>query len=490
MVLPWVGYIRVSHVGGRGGDSFRSPTDQAATIEAWAAARGEKIVLLDPELDESGGSRDRPILTKAVTGIEAGQYRGLVVAYLSRAGRSVRHLLEMWDRIDAAGGEVVAIAENIDTSTPSGRLTRTMLAAIAEHELDLYRERFEDQCRGAVERGIWQRRQTPRGYSRDTVTRRLTPDNDAGLVAQAFAARAAGRAMVDISDMLGMTPSGARQLLRNRVYLGELKVRSYIKPNAHPALVSEELFETVAQTRATRRPLGTPEPALLAGLIRCAGCGHLMSRGRTKAMVYGCAVRHSQGRCLDPASITLRLVDDHVTAIALSYLESLDADASSSDYELDEARARLRAAKAERSAYLEAVAAAGLAADVYATGLRLRQSAVEDAERVVAAALAHRPVAMGGNVRELWEAWTVHERNRVLRGLVEGVLVVRAGGRGARMPVADRVRVIAHGAGLLPEPHRGGGAAIAVERVDFPDADAPDVIGLASGHDLLNDTSC
>ena len=102
MGAPWVGYVRVSHVGGRAGDSFRSPTDQATSIQTWAATRGDQVVILDPELDESGGSRDRPILAAAVAGIEAGQYRGLVVAYLSRAGRSVRHLLEMWDRFAPA----------------------------------------------------------------------------------------------------------------------------------------------------------------------------------------------------------------------------------------------------------------------------------------------------------------------------------------------------------------------------------------------------
>src|SRR5919197_540526 len=118
-MAPWAGYIRVSHVGGREGEAFRSPQEQAERIQAWARLRGEEIVLLDPELDQSGGRADRPILTQAVDGIEAGRYRGLVVAYLSRASRSVKHLLELWERTESAGGEVVAVAESIDTSTPA-----------------------------------------------------------------------------------------------------------------------------------------------------------------------------------------------------------------------------------------------------------------------------------------------------------------------------------------------------------------------------------
>src|SRR5918994_86947 len=156
---PSLGYTRVSHVGGREGDRFRSPGEQADSMRSWARRRGEPIVLLEPELDESGGRRDRPILTTAVETIERGEARGLVVAYLSRASRSTRHLLELWDRIEAAGGELHAVAENIDTKTPAGRLTRTMLAAIAEHKLDVHRERFEAQRASATARGIWQRRQ-------------------------------------------------------------------------------------------------------------------------------------------------------------------------------------------------------------------------------------------------------------------------------------------------------------------------------------------
>src|SRR3989442_6167222 len=149
----WLGYRRVSHVGGRSGDRFHSPSEQADVIRAWAKARGERVEMLAPELDESGGRADRPILTAAVERVERGEARGIVVAYLSRASRSVRHLLELWDRIEAAGRQVIAVAQKLDTSTPPCRLTRTILAPVAEHALDLHRHRFEQLRRSATERG-------------------------------------------------------------------------------------------------------------------------------------------------------------------------------------------------------------------------------------------------------------------------------------------------------------------------------------------------
>src|SRR5919199_1543363 len=356
MPTPWAGYIRVSHVGGREGERFRSPKEQADRIEAWARSRGEEVVLLAPELDESGGRVDRPILTEAVAGIERGRYRGLVVAYLSRASRSVKHLLDLWERIETAGGEGVAVAESIDTPTPAGRLTRTVLAAIAEHELDLHRERFEELRRIATANGIWQRRQAPLGYRRDPHTRRLVPDENARRVRSAFRSRAQGRSILQIARELGRTPSGARNLLRNRVYLAEL---------------------VKLEPRASSGP------------------------------------------------------------------------------RVDELRAELRAAQRELEAYLEGVAAAGLSVEQYAKGARLRRDELDRRRETLAEALARQAAPLDGDPLRVWKKLNPRQRNQLLRGLFECVLVAPAG-RGRRVLITGRVRVIAFGAGVVP-PYRGGG---------------------------------
>jgi DNA invertase Pin-like site-specific DNA recombinase len=53
------GYIRVSRVGKRGGDSFISPEDQREKIEGWAKLRGVEIVKWYTDLDQSGGKLSR-----------------------------------------------------------------------------------------------------------------------------------------------------------------------------------------------------------------------------------------------------------------------------------------------------------------------------------------------------------------------------------------------------------------------------------------------
>jgi site-specific DNA recombinase len=455
-------------------------------MRSWAHRREEPIVLLEPELDESGGRRDRPILATAVETIERGEARGLVVAYLSRASRSTRHLLELWDRIEAAGGELHAVAENIDTKTPAGRLTRTMLAAIAEHELDVHRERFEAQRASATARGIWQRRQTPLGYQRDRSTRRLVPDSNADRVRRAFLDRLGGTSLSQIARNLGLTRSGARMLLRNRVYLGELSVGIHTNASAHPAIVTEDEWLAVQRIRSLRPARSSGPVALLGGLVRCASCGHVMSRTTGGGgYVYACHRQHSAGRCPRPAAVTLDTLDPHVAAIALDELAKLKATAARSDREIAAARAALQAAEAELAAYLEGVAAAGLASGQYAEGARRRKEELERAHEHLGDLLGRQEGVVDGAPRKVWERLDVDRRNRLLRGLIDCVIVAPAG-RGVRVPVSDRTRVIAHGSGLI-EPYRGGGRPLPIQSLAFPDADDPVVLGMHLSQDLLED---
>lgn len=73
----------------------------------------------------------------------------------------MREQLAVWDRVEAAGGRIVAAQEDLDTSTPNGRFIRTLMLANAERELEEHAERFENLRRWATTAGIWQRPPDP-----------------------------------------------------------------------------------------------------------------------------------------------------------------------------------------------------------------------------------------------------------------------------------------------------------------------------------------
>lgn len=78
----------------------------------------------------------------------------LYVTKLDRLARSVFHLQQIKAMLDDKGVELVVIDQNIDTTTPAGRLMFSMLAAIAEFENDLRKERQADGIALAKEKGV------------------------------------------------------------------------------------------------------------------------------------------------------------------------------------------------------------------------------------------------------------------------------------------------------------------------------------------------
>jgi DNA invertase Pin-like site-specific DNA recombinase len=66
---------------------------------------------------------------------------GLIVAKLDRLGRSVKDLAEIAAELHQHKKQLISVADNIDTSTPNGKLLFHILSAIAEYERELLIER-------------------------------------------------------------------------------------------------------------------------------------------------------------------------------------------------------------------------------------------------------------------------------------------------------------------------------------------------------------
>jgi DNA invertase Pin-like site-specific DNA recombinase len=87
----------------------------------------------------SGAKDDRPELAKALEMLREGDT--FVVYKLDRLARSTKRLIEVAEQLKEMGVEFISIKDNIDTSTPTGKLMFGMLAVLAEFERDIIRER-------------------------------------------------------------------------------------------------------------------------------------------------------------------------------------------------------------------------------------------------------------------------------------------------------------------------------------------------------------
>jgi DNA invertase Pin-like site-specific DNA recombinase len=101
----------------------------------------------------SGVRVDRPNLAKLMASLQAGDV--VVVTKLDRLGRSTRELLGLIERIGKVGASFRSLGDPLwDTGSSQGRLLSTMLAAIAEFERELIRERTGEGRKRAQAAGV------------------------------------------------------------------------------------------------------------------------------------------------------------------------------------------------------------------------------------------------------------------------------------------------------------------------------------------------
>ena len=101
----------------------------------------------------SGTKEKRPELDRLMADAHRRRFDAVVVWKFDRFARSVSHLLRGLETFRAQGIEFVSFSEQLDTSTPAGKLVFTVLGAVAELERSLIVERVRAGLRNARAKG-------------------------------------------------------------------------------------------------------------------------------------------------------------------------------------------------------------------------------------------------------------------------------------------------------------------------------------------------
>ena len=99
----------------------------------------------------SGAKTERPELMKLLDTARKGDV--VIVWKLDRLARSLRQLIDTTVMLNEHGVELHSLTENIDTTTPSGKLTFHIFTALAEFERDILRQRVNAGLKAARRRG-------------------------------------------------------------------------------------------------------------------------------------------------------------------------------------------------------------------------------------------------------------------------------------------------------------------------------------------------
>lgn len=124
--------------------------------ELRSAARQRGMEITGEYIDEgvSGSVDKRPELDAMMAAAHAGKFDVLLVWRFDRFARSTRHLLDALETFRTLGVGFVSLREQVDTTTPAGKALFTMIAAVAELERELIRERVRAGVQRAKKNGV------------------------------------------------------------------------------------------------------------------------------------------------------------------------------------------------------------------------------------------------------------------------------------------------------------------------------------------------
>ncbi|HDX9538244.1 MULTISPECIES: recombinase family protein [Bacillus] len=293
-------------------------------------AEKHNLTIISEYIDEgkSGKSIDgRPQMIHLLEDAKQEKFEAVIVYKLDRLARKTRDSLEIVETLGSHGVQLISLSENIDTTTPHGKMFYTVLSSLAEME--------RDQIVGRVKMGMTQRAKEGKwnggqcfGY--DAKEKKLVVnENEAKIVKEIFDYADQGfgyKKIVGILNQKGyITKRGnvfsigtLKGILDNPVYIGKVRFNQYenwaekrrsgknndaiIVDGEHEAIIPEDLWERVQQKRSARsyKAVQSDQPYILTKLIRCPQCGAGMVAGKSKGAnktyrYYKCGTFHNKG---------------------------------------------------------------------------------------------------------------------------------------------------------------------------------------------------
>jgi len=341
--------------------SFNSLDAQREACQAFILSqRQEGWRALPARYDDggySGGNLERPALKQLLADVEASKVDTIVVYKVDRLTRSLADFAKIVETLDARGVSFVSVTQQFNTTSSMGRLTLNVLLSFAQFEREVTGERIRDKIAASKRKGMWMGGARPLGY--DAKERKLIVNlKEAQLVCdlyrlylelgcvsklkshldqQGIKSRARISAAGNHSGGASYSRGALYQILKNRLYLGEIVHRDQVYAGEHQGIVPRELWDRAqAQLRSDNqgRRIGirATAPSLLAGLLEDAQGSrftpsHAVKRGR-RYRYYVCrSAKSDLDRATGP---TVRLPAGEIEALVLARLRS----ALQSDHEI------------------------------------------------------------------------------------------------------------------------------------------------------------
>lgn len=279
----------------------------------------------------SGTRADRDELSRLLADVEAGMIDIILITKLDRLYRSLKHYLNMMDRLDRHNVGWLAIWENYDTTTPQGRLIVSQMMSIAQFEAENTGQRVRAVLDYKISHGEVASGSVPFGYViRD---KRLVPGphaDDAREIFKHYAMYGNLHKTARLSAGLGgpASTNGIKNMLRNEKYVGVARDN----PQFCEAIIDKSLFDDVQRKLSMNVKISQKHTYIFSGLVKCAECGASMGVNRRKRkrgncitieIGYRCPAYYQRGnrRCSNAKVLNENVLERHLLAVLHPELE-------------------------------------------------------------------------------------------------------------------------------------------------------------------------
>jgi DNA invertase Pin-like site-specific DNA recombinase len=288
-----------------------SSTEQDTTIQIKALERAgvhpSNIVQ-----EKRSGVKERPVRTALLAKLQRGDV--LWCWKLDRLGRSTTDLLGVIRDLEQRSIRFRCVTQDIDTGTASGRFMITLLAAVAELEREMIRERTLAGRQRRLDEGLHPGGVAVYGFAKDHTT---VIEHEAALLRYVAGYVLDGAPMNQIMDVLNWRGYRTRA---GKLWTVKTMKRILVNPYAAP-LLGQEQFDKLARIfgQPDRQRIGKPAQHLLSGILTCHRCTqplyaiHTKQRDGSRRRVYAC-IKSTGGRFTGCGSV--RIAADRVDAWA------------------------------------------------------------------------------------------------------------------------------------------------------------------------------
>lgn len=274
---------------------------QVEALRKWATDQGHEIIgeYIDNGVSARKSPSKRPALQDLLADIPEKKIALIAFCKLDRWTRNVKGYYQVQDVLDRHKVAWIAIQEDYETITASGRFKVNIMLSVAENEADRTSERIKAVLDHKVNMGEAITRSLPIGLKIEG--KKVVPDENADAARSVFdefirtANTLRARDYLQYNYGISLPLLSIRNLLRNELYIGRYRGNTdYCEP-----IIQADVFEEAQRLLDLRcvKQTAARNVYLFSGLVFCAECGHRMTGLKTKVMSYRCNAHYELKRC-------------------------------------------------------------------------------------------------------------------------------------------------------------------------------------------------